>query len=142
MLTKHYICPYDMEVRNGRITRTPSIYRYMPSEVVGVKEWQEVEILGNNIIVKVRAEQTEHDKINADADFTAIEDIPIDTLKTILTSFGYNSSDLTGTVKDMINFSCGFKNKMAVNTAKDGLDIKEQISNPTGIETLFDRIAD
>jgi len=141
MITKYYICPYDVEMRYGPI-RTNSMVRHIPYQILGVSTWEEVEILNNHLIVKVRADTGIHDKIKSDIDFTSIEDISITAFKTKLIDFGYASDDLNGTMKEIIDSACLYKSRVSFNTVKNKMDILERVSQPTNIEKNFDRIPD
>lgn len=68
-----YIAPFDVMLEGGDLTRTPGISRYIPTvpNPQGA-DFDEAEILGNHIVVKVNAPTALQDVIQADPDFVVI----------------------------------------------------------------------
>ena len=132
-----YICPYDNDLRSdgSLAARTPAMYRYIPVEPnPDGSHWEEVEVLGNHIIVKVDAPVAVHATIRGDSDFLAIPDDLSDittVLRTVLTALGYTSAeiDTIGTTRESF---------FTMLQAHGRSQIKRNIAN-TGIDVLAGR---
>lgn len=128
--TRWYIAPYDIEVRNEKITRTPAMYRYIP-QVPNAEgsDWTEMEILGNHIIVKVYALESTHSIIESDPDFILFSDQQ--NFKDKLISLGYTDTIIEQTGYDtsllMDLFISKGRNKFGKNEKGDGIIIKNEL---------------
>lgn len=112
IVDRWYVCPYDSTVHpTGGPARAAAIKRYIPAVPgPGGENWDEAEILGNHVVVKVRADDTLHTTILADSDFF---EIPVDVpsipsgrrtaLRIRLLALGYVTGEVTGTNYSVTN---------------------------------------
>lgn len=105
MIHSWYVCPYDVTTHGGLVARVPAIKRHIPVVPGPLGEnWDEAEILGNHVVVKVEAPAEVHALIRADTDFRRI---PLDmatiptgarvALRTYLTGLGYTLAEVADT---------------------------------------------
>ena len=100
-----YICPYDLTFfSSGRTLRTPAISRHIPAVPnPDTADWDEAEILGNHILVKVFAPAAQHAVIQADPDFLRIPggvSVPLllrPLVQSKLEALGYTTAEITET---------------------------------------------
>ena len=108
MPVRYYLCPYDTVPRPGiagQIMRRCAMARHIPRipNPAGAV-WEEVEILGNHCLVRVRANAAGLSLIDADPDFREIpSDVPVipiarrPAIQTRLESLGYASGEILAT---------------------------------------------
>lgn len=97
-----YLCPYDTrphpDPRLG-IVRVPAITRYIPTVQAGQPApWEETEVLGNHVLVRVETDAAQHALIAADPDFTFLPETPTyeerEAMKNALRRLGYRGQEL------------------------------------------------
>ena len=105
MPVRWYVCPYDTVTHLGTVGRRPAVARHIPSipNPEGAL-WDEAEILGNSIVVKVSAPAATLLLIDADVDFL---NIPVDqpqiasnlraTIRGRLLALGYLLAEVSDT---------------------------------------------
>jgi len=108
MIHSWYVCPYDTVAGpGGAVGRSPAIKRYIPSVPPSPgptdPTWDEAEILGNYLVVKVNAPAALHSTIRADADFRHVPLgealIPVGERpgwRSYLTAVGYTLTEVNG----------------------------------------------
>ena len=101
-----YVCPYDTVTSpTGGVGRSSAIRRYIPSVPnPDGSNWDEAEVVGNSVVVKVSALAAVHVTISADPDFLSI---PTDMatvpaalrvgIRTRLNTLGYTDTEINGT---------------------------------------------
>ena len=99
-----YLCPYDITTVGTRTFRTPAISRFIPSVPnADSANWDEAEILGNHVVVKVFAPDATHTLIQAEPDFFLIPvgiSVPNpqrNAVRTKLNALGYTDTEINGT---------------------------------------------
>ena len=132
MEIRWYLCPYDvMPFRESAIVRRPAIARYIPVVPnLDGSNWDEVEIMGNHIIVKVDAPASVHTLIASDPDFLVIPStLPLGVrplLQNKLLSLGYTQSEIDSVewnIPMLLALLSTVVSNWRVNAARNGITL-------------------
>lgn len=127
-----YVCPYDVTKDPDGVLRTPAMHRYIPRVPnADGSNWDEAEILGNHIVVKVEAPLAVHATIQADPDFLVVPTgtIPANrqaVVKTKLLALGYTDAEITATqwiAAELLARLTVAVSSIQKNAAGDGVDV-------------------
>ncbi len=122
-----YLAPYDTERRARGISRVPAMARHIPTVPnADGADWEETEILGNHILVKVSAPDALHTRIGADNDFLSINAASTPTIHAKLLALGYAQAELDTvapwTLTNLLEMLANSgRSRFALNAARDGL---------------------
>lgn len=156
MPVRWYLCPYDTTPGpGGNVARRCAMRRHIPRmpNAAGAV-WEEVEVLGNRTLVRVRAPLAALALIDADLDFTeipsALPTVPLarrPAVRSALNNAGYGDPEITATgwdLQQLLALVAGVRGQVRLRADRTGFEVDAGVRLPPLrlLRELVERVAD